>query len=336
MNNGTKDVPKLVNEQVYPKNTKSLLGTTGSGSAHFSPPTELATMENCKEELQLFSPSNSTGESARGLDDSSINCRILPHETDHTSSKGDSVDDSAEISNTAETDQASKRTRGMLFSEDSPFGSLYYEPPQLEDFGSLFKAYSPILHAYSSDVVRSPAGYLTPPCGFKKGSVQLSAESILKSAAMSYPNTPSIIRRRKRETQTPLPLDSNTQTNERKDQDSACSPIGRESGSNQEVFKESTSHSSEGKSINITPPYRLRSKRTSMIKSVEKQLDFNLKDDFDGSAKFQSLASQNSSAINTISSTDFSSMQGMALNEHPVGLEDLAKDFALTTNLGVA
>lgn len=97
---------------------------------------------------------------------------------------------------------------------------------------------------------------------------------------------------------TPLPSDTMI-SNESRIQDS-CSPEGRVNYIDGSAFSVSKLFSSpravngesvdNGNDFNISPPYRLWSKRKATSKPVEKQLDFSLKNtNFDVNTKFSLL-----------------------------------------------
>ncbi|KAK1312523.1 hypothetical protein QJS10_CPA07g00195 [Acorus calamus] len=139
------------------------------------------------------------------------------------------------------------------------------------------------------------------PCVNSIHSHPQSVESILKSAAKTFPNTPSIFRR-KREVQTPEPAISNARTDEEKIPDDLSTPVERErtarSGRQSKLHRLKSPCNGNGgdglyqwKDYDFSPPYRLSSKRTRLFKSVEKQLEFTLEeDDFNVNKKHESLA----------------------------------------------
>lgn len=180
----------------------------------------------------------------------------------------------------------------------STLGPLYYEPPTLEDLGVTL--YSPFVttltssqKAGNSSSVASPTSYFTPPTVHEKSLGEQSLESIWeqsiesmwKTAARSFLNTPSIIRRRKRGTDSPLAPDRTVERDRSTMLNGSCIPDERETTSNF-VFESSKTrlcspHWEDGgavlcdvQNLNISPPYRLRFRRTDVSKSVEKQLDF--------------------------------------------------------------
>lgn len=169
------------------------------------------------------------------------------------------------------------------------YGSLYYEPPQL---GSLSPSESNLVNASvqpdcSSAPSKSQVGFFTPPCVKSNGLSVHSPESVLRIAAMTFPNTPSIIRKRKADVQA-LPEDGKPDedpTEKRWLSSTEQHAVGTgidEAQHHEGTFPTPPSRTSvvsefcSGKSFNASPPYRLRSKRTAIVKSIEKQLEFTL------------------------------------------------------------
>ncbi|XP_038905803.1 transcription factor MYB3R-3-like [Benincasa hispida] len=181
------------------------------------------------------------------------------------------------------------KTIGTPSRFESPkYGSLYYEPPQLESSipvdSELLSMY---MHETNNSSITSPIGIFTPPCVKTRDLSIHSPESILRIAARSFPSTPSILRKRKTETQARLP------PQEMQDKEiAAVKDISQESGPDETLNNSdsrlgspngslcdspSNDHSpsrSNSKAFNASPPYRLTSKRTAISKSVEKQLEF--------------------------------------------------------------
>ncbi|URE49475.1 Myb-like DNA-binding domain [Musa troglodytarum] len=186
---------------------------------------------------------------------------------------------------------------------------------------------STMQQSHCSAIVTSPSGYLTPSSVTGKNPVQ-SVESILKSAARSFPNTPSIFRRRKREAEMSHASGSSpSQTDRIKFLDSSDTAEGksrRNSEATNSLLSKFNSSPCDrgailynGKSFNESPPYRLRSKRTAITKSVEKQLDFTVEEnDCNGNVIPRSLAMQHSSSHS--SSTIIPSIQERELSERPI------------------
>lgn len=184
------------------------------------------------------------------------------------------------------------------------YGSLYYKPPQYESC-SPSPSESNLANSCtqpdcSTAPITSPIGFFTPPSVKSKGAFLESPESILRRAAMTFPNTPSILRKRRAQFQTPQ-----TQKIEKSEEasckDRCSSSMEQRSAIHQSGYQDEglaptpPSHTSvvpefcNGKSFNASPPYRLRTKRTAVIKSVEKQLEFTLDKEKEGGVKSKGL-----------------------------------------------
>ncbi|WOL16567.1 transcription factor MYB3R-3 [Canna indica] len=161
---------------------------------------------------------------------------LPPRELNNCTAKGCSVqniciksDSGAELrkwSIIGENYEANGETGATLHSEmPSTFGSLCYEPPpQLEDnrasitstllptYDFMWQSFSELIYDHSFPLVKV------------KNSVR-SAESVLRNAARSFPNTPSILRRKK-EVQTSLPPDNTLQNDTTIAQHSTGAPLG--------------------------------------------------------------------------------------------------------------
>ncbi|XP_057472090.1 transcription factor MYB3R-3-like isoform X1 [Actinidia eriantha] len=187
-----------------------------------------------------------------------------------------------------------EKARGTSLQFESPvYGSLYYEPPQLESCvqsASYLSNMSFMLQESNSSPHGSPVSFFTPPCVKGDGFRRLSPESILKRAARSFPNTPSILlRKRKVDAQTPMPSKKIGKDNGEAFQDRSHTSDEQVHASNSlenSGLRDESSYGSpgilgngttglcNGKAFNASPPYRLRSKRTAISKSVEKQLEY--------------------------------------------------------------
>lgn len=172
------------------------------------------------------------------------------------------------------------------------YDSLYYEPPRLESCVPLDSdLISKCWMQYECDTspFMSPISFFTPPCVKGSSLSMQSPESILKNAARTFPNTPSILRKRKTEAQTPLlPTKIGKADQEAVNDSFHASDEQERTGNSLEksVSRDGSSCDSpachgdnsiglcNGKAFNASPPYRLRSKRTAVFKSVEKQLEF--------------------------------------------------------------
>lgn len=224
-------------------------------------------------------------------------------------------------------------------NESNSFGPLCYEIPKLE---YIVPSHSPIFSTHHvlegcGDGFQSPVGYTTSPVDGEL-SGQQSIESILKSAAENFPGTPSILRRKKRE------KPSHAQDSDLKinilNSDSFHTPLGKCTPESPHSFKTATFLSlgpADDKglsaalgSFDVSPPYRLRSKRLAILRTFEKkQLDFSsdCMNDCDTPDNMKSI-SWNTKYTN--SRPDVSSMQEKKMKEHMIGLEALAKDSAQT------
>lgn len=160
------------------------------------------------------------------------------------------------------------RIIGAAVHCDTPiYGTLYYEPPALDSYNQLdSNRGSTFLTRSESDVspteALSPTPFVTPPSVNSRSLPTQTPESILKIAAKSFPITPSILRKRKTEQQQPK---ETVMSNNEQEQDNSLSENPK---------CDDEDGLSRNNSFNSSPPYRLRSKRTSVLKSVEKQLDF--------------------------------------------------------------
>lgn len=182
---------------------------------------------------------------------------------------------------------------GRLKVFEAPFpceiptcGTLYYEPPRSESCIPLDSDLLNIRWAQcESDASPSPSpnGFFTPPSTKGRSLYAQTPESVLRIAARSFPNTPSILRKRKTQGKllTPTNKMGKSDGNFCKEKPiDACDEIQFESSDKSSMHNGvSSRNSSNGglynsRAFNASPPYRLRSKRTSIFKSVEKQLQF--------------------------------------------------------------
>ncbi|OAY43543.1 transcription factor MYB3R-3 isoform X2 [Manihot esculenta] len=173
----------------------------------------------------------------------------------------------------------------QLQFETSTYGSLYYEPPQLETCTPINldpSVMHQVQHEYSSSPISSPISFFTPPCVKSSNLRAQSPESILRIAAKSYPNTPSIFRKRKTGSQVHLlpskigkvgqeSIEDRLQRRTEYTPEKAGSQKGNLHDS---PHPDDSTSLPNGKAFNASPPYRLKSKRTAVFKSVERQLEF--------------------------------------------------------------
>lgn len=201
---------------------------------------------------------------------------------------------------------------GTPFPFETPIKScLYYEPPRLEGYFPLDSDMSDIQHECNSSPFLSPISFFTPPCVKTNGSSMPSPESILKIAAMSFPNTPSILRKRESKSKVPLPPSKIKKVDEESVRDmlhtsdeleikqNSSERLGSQDGS---LCETPSCHGASiigpnGKAFNASPPYRLRSKRTAVVKSVEKQLAFTFDKECEGNTKSLEFSTKGSSPV---------------------------------------
>ncbi|KAL0915084.1 hypothetical protein M5K25_015485 [Dendrobium thyrsiflorum] len=189
--------------------------------------------------------------------------------------------------------------------EPSNVSFLCYKPPRLEDL-------------VISGPLSSSIAHLTPFINCKCSSEQ-SIESFLKDAARTFPNTPSIIKRK--EAHTPLPSDTDTDTMQSNE------IRVHECASNGALFTNEDD-------FNVSPPYRIWCKRKGTFRSVGKQLDFTLAERYsDGNAKDSSLAGNRSSWSPNATTVQALSMQRRRLVENSSGGNE--RDFSSITKMGV-
>ncbi|CAL4953727.1 unnamed protein product [Urochloa decumbens] len=184
---------------------------------------------------------------------------------------------------------AKSGTKSSLKNElYSTLGPLCYQIPNMEEVAPISSSLRSEHHGahqttqHSRDGLKSPDGYTSPSPTIGTISSPLTVDSILKTAADSFPCTPSILRKRKRDKSTP------TSDSELKmggvSTDSFFTPNGKGATTNTPRSFKTASFLSLGpldglltsvRSSDASPPYQIRSKRMAAMKSVEKQLDFS-------------------------------------------------------------
>ncbi|XP_020252506.1 transcription factor MYB3R-3-like isoform X1 [Asparagus officinalis] len=218
----------------------------------------------------------------------------------------------ADFRNSCEIDQESKKAQTLSQPEISSlyYEPLYYVPPRLEDIdvsvaSPLPTTYQFMEKGYTFSTFSSPNSYLTPLFSNGKSSDEQNFESIIRTAARSYTNTPSILSR-KRKTDSPVAPDRTDKTNKAK-------IIAVNTSSSENMCGASTSSLCNGINSNSSPAYQ--SKRSARLKSVEKKkLDFtSFEESIDGGNQYSSLKQ----------------------SDHPVGFESMTSNFARATKLGV-
>ena len=146
----------------------------------------------------------------------------------------------------------------------------------------------------------SPETAFLTPTGVKSTTRTVDSvrdlESMLKIAAKTFSNTPAIIRKRRAQFQSPQSKNSRRideafckdKCSPSTEKQTAIYPSSCQDGglpstppSNTPVLTERC----DGKSYNASPPYRFRPKRTAIIKSIEKQLEFSMDNEKKDDAK---------------------------------------------------
>ncbi|KAM3333641.1 hypothetical protein ACQJBY_028627 [Aegilops geniculata] len=224
----------------------------------------------------------------------------------------------------------------------SSLGPLCYQIPNMNDVApassSLISEHQTVHQTseHCRNGALSPNGCTTPTKGTM--SVQLSVDSILKIAADSFPVTPSILRRRKRERPTPASDLKFSEPNT----DSFYTPAGKRPATDTpESFRTASflslgsldGLSSSARGFDVSPPYRIRAKRMCLTKSVEKQLDFS--SNGLGTCGSEVLNSPHQNSQSTHSLSEASIMKEKELNGHVTQLETSTKNIAYTTNMDV-
>ncbi|KAF9619774.1 hypothetical protein IFM89_009296 [Coptis chinensis] len=209
-----------------------------------------------------------------------------------------------------------------LQSRIPAFGSLYYEPPQLENCdiplsSTLSDTYYSFQKMYSTNLDMSPSSFATPPRVEEPGFGTLNAESVLRNAAKSFTNTPSILRKRKAESLGVLPLNRVGKTKVIEVLDSSHTPEEKERTENNQdkigyekarlcqspaFCGNRTTELYDEKDFNASPPYRLWSKRTAVFKSLDR--DFTLdRGKFESQAQSSLVVKSNQSFTESYSQT---------------------------------
>ncbi|PKI62082.1 hypothetical protein CRG98_017455, partial [Punica granatum] len=188
-----------------------------------------------------------------------------------------------------------------LQSASLRYGYLCYEPPYVPLDSDLMNGHF-IPQSNRDSPGCSPSSFFTPPSANRGSFNMRSPESILRLAALSFPNTPSIFRKRKAQTHKDVPpcklmkADADLVKSRVDDSDDRerCKESLEKYGSLDE--QDSPTHHSngaispDGNAFNASPPYRLRSKRTAVFKSVEKQLQFTNEEEKLGSDNTKSAS----------------------------------------------
>ncbi|XP_062225666.1 transcription factor MYB3R-2-like [Phragmites australis] len=212
-------------------------------------------------------------------------------------------------------------------------GPLCYQIPDVEVVAPMSSLLSSEHHRahQTTQHCMDGLGYTSPSPTNGKVLSPLTVDSILKTAADSFPGTPSILRRRKRGKSTPA-SDNELKTGG-VSTDNFYTPNGKRATTDTPRSFKTASFLSLGpldglltsvRSSDVSPPYQIRSKRMAAMKTVEKHLDFSA-DGLDSSgSEIRNSPCHNSQSANSI--TEALRMQEKELNEHVTQLETLTKD----------
>jgi len=364
MHNGSKDTATLANGRLFACTNKGSDRRTKTLSETTVPDTRIKTLSEIAAPLESSLPAESCNLEAKKGSSEPLTVKFSDSEALASGpvrgpNHSDAVDSTTQAlkidpisskngsdlevqlgdcSKSGEVDQENKQSGTLLQHEiPSTLGPLYYEPPLVEDLAvsvaasPLATTYQFMQQAYNLSNVTSPSGYLTPLFLDGKNSGEQSFESILRTAAKSFSNTPSIIRR-KRETDSSRAPERPVETNRAKISGVSCTPDEGQSSSNLKVFEFSNSrlcaplsedrvvlcHRNNG---SASPAYR--SRRTARFKSIEKKLDFtSFEENINGGNICSNLTAYRSSCTTKP-------------REHTVGFESLTSNFSHATKLGV-
>ncbi|KAL6853644.1 hypothetical protein ACP4OV_019673 [Aristida adscensionis] len=278
-------------------------------------------------------------------DGSAVTLAVQGMETDSVHDKGTEVSSTPDPVGEVCAPAKSGPESALKSEVQSTLGRLCYEIPNIEHVGPMSSPLSSEHHSrqqisqHCNNGLMSPCDYTSPSPTSAKVSSQLTIDSILKSAADSFPGTPSILRRRKRDKSTPA------SESELKiggiSTDSFFTPNGKGAATETPQSFKTASFLSLGpldgllnsvRSFDVSPPYQIRSKRMAAMKAVEKQLDFS-SDGLDTSgSEILNSPCHNSRSTNSI--TEAPRIQEKELNEHVAQMETLNMD-AHTTSLDV-
>ncbi|KAG9147871.1 hypothetical protein Leryth_003478 [Lithospermum erythrorhizon] len=214
-------------------------------------------------------------------------CETQSSGSDHTYSNTDPL--SARCKNL--NNEKYKVIEPALQCESASYGTLHYEPPQLDIYIPLqadLLNNSWVCHESESSPIIPRTGFFTPPRVKSGDSSAPSPESILRIAAKSFPNTPSIIRKRKSDAHQYTPSSDIVKADEiltgaanAHDESDSKEKSGVHDGGSVEKPCNDGNSVCDMRALNASPPYRLRSKRTSLSKSLEKQLKFTSTERYD-------------------------------------------------------
>ncbi|XVF55282.1 hypothetical protein PTKIN_Ptkin06aG0024400 [Pterospermum kingtungense] len=312
LQNGTKDIntPATKNLIVFSKKESDSTAQTSSGTTDICKPEE-----DGKDQLESSAPVQDTVASSgiipkESAETESAECKPRSFDVNPCCCKSGEKFESCRISSADVEDKiVDKQARCETY------GSLCYEPPMSQDGTSLDSDNlnkKSMQHEWNFTPITSPISFFTPPCVKGSGLSAHSPESILRIAAKSFPNTPSIFRKRKTGAQSLTLPDKVGKLNEETIKDRTQLSGEQETTENsqeQAQFRDGSSckspaspgNSSIGPNctaFNASPPYRLRSKKAAVFKSLERQLEFTFDKERHGkNAKSSDLPVNGSSPI---------------------------------------
>ncbi|KAF3449189.1 hypothetical protein FNV43_RR09917 [Rhamnella rubrinervis] len=273
----------------------------------------------CKPGTSVMDPSCNNSESALKFENCTINSEPMIDNCiidSEPKSENFSINSEPKFENFGFNSEINEdKVIGTPYPFETPIKScLYYEPPKLEGYFPVDSDMSDmhcLQHECNSSPFLSPIRFFTPPCVKTNGSSISSPESILKIAAMSFPNTPSILRKRKSKSKVPLPpskiekLDGESvrdmlhTSDELEIKQDSSERLGSQDGSLCETSscQGASTIGPNAKAFNASPPYRLRPKRTAVVKSVEKQLAFAFDKECEGNTKSLEFSTKGSSPV---------------------------------------
>nr|GMD45059.1 myb-related protein B-like [Ipomoea batatas] len=283
--NGCKDISRTVTKNKRLQCSKKQSDSTGlepsattdvcifqvDGKVHEEPRTPVTVMNmGASTSVQQNKPANS--ESVQYEVQSSVCPQRI--DTIHAISSTDLKFESCRVSD--ENGQ-----HKLAFSGIPTYITVYYDSPQLHSYVQLERDHQNLPwahHESQQSPSLPPATFLTPPSIKGSNLYGQTPESILKIAAQSFPNTPSILRKRKTDVRLITPSKVVDGKKPRTSSEEQRTDMSENSGLQDGSLSRNSSYNNSGLSstqvYNASPPYRLKSKRTSVLKSVEKQLEF--------------------------------------------------------------
>ncbi|KAJ8899723.1 hypothetical protein K2173_019422 [Erythroxylum novogranatense] len=277
--NGIQNGPKFVNKPSLMETIRepySAAAQTSSGT------TDVYKLETDGKDLDMAA--SSSGLPNESTDSEGIECKPWPS---HVASCDRQLELLEKCQNGERNYEIGEgKVKSQLQFETPPYGSRYYEPPQIEtcvppELDHLNRHHPQ--QEYNSSPASSPVNFSTPPSTESSSLSVQSPESVLRLAAKSYLNTPSIFRKRKTVSQVSVfpgniekvckQMVYNTfQFSDENARFQNASTGFQDESSDEACQDDGSSMIPNGKAFNASPPYQLRSKRTPIF--VERQLSF--------------------------------------------------------------